>query len=116
VSELRPELARIVEEILRDTAPGDAIQLDAIGEAIGARAVSQGEIDAMLSAIEASGRHVATPEGGRGEANLKVVVEVARALRQELGRAPRPAEIAARAGMSTAHVQHALALAKVMQR
>jgi hypothetical protein len=116
VSTLRPELARIVEELLRAAAPGDAIQLDALGEAIGARAVSQGEIDAMLSAIEASGRRVETPEGGRGEANLKVVVEVARALRQELGRAPRAAEIAARAGMSPEDVQHALALAKVMQR
>jgi len=116
VSELRPELARIVEELLQDTAPGDVIALDALGEAIGTRAVSQGEIDAMLSAIEASGRKVESPEGGRGEANLKTVVEVARVLRQELGRVPRATEIAARAGMSPQDVQHALALAKVMQR
>lgn len=115
MSGLRPELRELVEGLLQATAEGDAIDLDAIGEAIGARAISQDEIDAILSAIEKRGRRIASTEGARGEGNLKAVLDAARFLRKELGRAPRPDEIAARAGMSRAEVQHALALAKVIQ-
>lgn len=114
--ELRPELARLVEDLVRGTPEGGAITLDAIGEAIGARAIGQDEIDAMLAAIERRGRRVATAEGGRGEADLKIVVATARVLRAELGRPPRPDEIAERAGLSREQVQHALALARIMQR
>jgi hypothetical protein len=113
---LRPELAVVVERLLRGTSDGDAIELDAIGEAIGAALVSQDEIDAILTAIEAGGRKIASPAGGQGEAKLKRLLEAARALRQELGRAPRADEIGARAGLTPAEVQHVLALARVMQR
>lgn len=105
-----------MEELLRGTAEGEAIELDAIGEAIGARAIGQDEIDAMLSAIEARGRRVVSPPGGRGEIQLKSVLDAARVLRGELGRPPRPDEIAARAGISREDVQHALSLARIMQR
>jgi hypothetical protein len=113
---LRPDLAKLVADLLAGTAKGDAIELDAIGEAIGARAISQDEIDAVLSAIEKRGRRVVSPEGGRGEASLKIVLDAARVLRADLGRAPRPDEIAQRAGISREEVQHALALARVIQR
>jgi len=116
VSGLRPELAALVEDLVRGTAKGDSITLDAVGEAIGTRAIAPPEIDAMLSAIEARGRRVVSAEGGRGELHLKSVVAAARELRTELGRPPRPDEIAARAGLTTAEVQHALALARIMQR
>jgi hypothetical protein len=116
VSSLRPELSEIVERLLHDTAEGDAIELDAVGEAIGSRAISQDEIDGMLSAIERRGRRIATSEGARGEGHLRRVLDAARVLRGELGRAPRADEIAARAGLSRAEVAHALALAKVIQR
>jgi hypothetical protein len=113
---LRPELVSLLEELLRNSAEGDAIELDAIGEAIGARAISQDEIDSILSAIEQRGRRVASAEGGRGEADLKTVLAAARELRAELGRPPRPDEIVARAGISREEVQHALALARIIQR
>jgi hypothetical protein len=116
VSTLRPELAKLVDDLLRGTAEGDAVMLDAIGEAIGARPIGQDEIDAMLSTIEERGRHVISAEGGRGELHLKSVLAAARGLRAELGRAPRSEEIAARAGITQADVQHALALARIMQR
>jgi 2-hydroxychromene-2-carboxylate isomerase len=116
VSRLRPELVRIVDELLRGTIAGDSVTLDAIGEAIGARAIGQDEIDAMLSAIEARGRRVVSAEGGQGESHLKSVLAAARVLRTELGRPPRPDEIASRAGITRAEVQHALALARIMQR
>jgi hypothetical protein len=113
---MRPDLVALVDKLLEGTAPGDAITLDAIGEAIGARRVGQDEIDEMLSTIEARGRIVTTPAGGQGEARLKRVLEAARALRAELGRAPRAAQIAERAGLTPSEVEHALALAKIIQR
>jgi len=110
---MRPELARIVDRLVAGDAP---ITLDAIGEAIGTLLVAQDEIDAMLTLIEARGRKVETPEGRHGEARLKRVLDAARALREELGRAPKPAEIGARAGLTRAEVEHALALVRIMQR
>ncbi len=116
MSRLRPELATVVDDLLRGTARGDVITLDAIGEAIGVRAASADEIDLMMSMLEEQGRQVVSEEGGRGEAKLKSVLDAARVLRAELGRAPRHDEIAARAGMSREDVQHALSLARIMQR
>ncbi len=113
---LRPDLQDIVDRLVRETKAGEAVELDLLGDAIGARAVAQDEIDAMLRAIEAAGRRVATPPGGKGEATLKTVLDSARVLRAELGRAPRPREIAERAGISEAEVQHALSLARIIQR
>lgn len=113
---LRAELVAVVDALLAPARPGSAIELDAIGEAIGARAVSADEIDAMLSLIEGRGFRVVTRAGGGGEATLKTVLTVARALRAELGRAPRPDEIAGRAGLGLIDVQHALSLARIMQR
>lgn len=116
MSGLRPELAKLVDDLVAGTRDGDAITLDAVGEAIGARAIGQDEIDAILSAIEHRGRRVVSDEGGRGELHLKSVLAAARTLRSELGRAPRPDEIAERAGITKSEVQHALALARIIQR
>jgi 2-hydroxychromene-2-carboxylate isomerase len=116
VSQLRTDLATMVEELLARTPAGGVIDLDTIGEAIGARAISQDEIDAVLATIEQRGRHVATPSGGQGEAILKTVLDAARVLQTELGRPPRADEIATRAGISREEVQHALSLARIMQR
>lgn len=113
---LRPELVAVVDGLLADRAKKTPIELDAIGEAIGTLAVSADEIDLMLRAIELRGFTIATREGGNGEAILKTVVTTARTLRSELGRPPKPAEIAERSGLSIVHVQHALSLVRIMQR
>jgi hypothetical protein len=113
---MRPELERIAQSILAATSVGDAVELDAIGEAIGTASISPDEIDALFGVLEAAGRRIASPEGARGIARLARVLDAARALRAELGRAPRADEIARHAGLSAAEVQHALALARVMQR
>jgi hypothetical protein len=113
---LRSDLAGIIESLIASTKEGDAIELDALGEAIGARAISQDEINAMLDMIDARGRHIVTPDGGHGEATLKIVLDAARSLRIEHGRPPRAEEIATRAGISITRVHHALSLARVMQR
>jgi succinyl-CoA synthetase alpha subunit len=113
---VRAELQSIVVALLAASADAGEVSLDAIGVAIGARAITSVEIDAMISALEAAGRKVVGPEGGAGEARLKEVVAAARALGPELGRKPTVAEIAARSGLSADEVRHALALLKVMQR
>jgi hypothetical protein len=113
---LRAELKAIVEALLAASEDAREITLDAIGEAIGTRAITPEEIDAIIRALEAAGRTVSGPAGGDGEARLKAVLTAARELRPELGRAPTVGEIAARSGLGEDQVRHALALAKVMQR
>lgn len=112
---MRKELLAIVEVLLARTPAGGTLTIDDIGEAIGLRAVSPPEIDAMIDLLERAGRKVASPEGQRGESYLKVVVAAARALRAE-GKTPRAEDIAARTGLSREDVEHALSLVKVMQR
>lgn len=113
---LRPELAEVVEELLAASQDAREVSLDAIGEALGTRAVSADEIELVFAALEAKGRRLVGPEGGGGEERLKRVVQAARALAAELGRRATVAEIGAHAGLSELEVRHALALAKVMQR
>lgn len=106
----------IVDALLEASASSGEVTLDALGDAIGARAITPAEIDAMIGALEGAGRKVVTPAGGAGEARLSAVVAAARALAPVLGRKPTASEIAARAGLSADEVRHALALLKVMQR
>lgn len=113
---LRPELEAVVRALLAATPAGGHLTLDQLGEAIGTRAVSPPEIDAMLARLEAAGRVVEERTPERGEDALGSVLASARALVAELGRKPTPAEIAAHAGLTEDSVRHALALVKVMQR
>lgn len=114
--ELRSELAAVVDGLVAATDEGASISLDAIGEAIGALAVSQVEIDRILDVLEERGRRVTSSDGGHGERHLHRVLDAARALVAELGRRPNTAEIAERSGLGVEQVRHALALARIMQR
>lgn len=113
---MRAELQSIVDRLLASSAESGEVHLDEVGEAIGARAITTPEIEAMLDAIDAAGRKLVGPSGGAGEDRLKAVVAAARALALTLGRRPTVAEIAAESGLSEAAVKHALALVRVMQR
>lgn len=113
---MRSELQAIVEALLTASAATKEVPLDAVGHAVGARAITPLEIDAILAALEAAGRSITGPEGGAGEERLKAVVAAARALAPELGRPATVAEIATRSGLEEEQVRHALALLKVMQR
>lgn len=113
---MRPELRAILDGLLEASADSRVLTLDAIGEAIGVRAITPDEIDTMIAELEGQGRRVTSPDGGRGEAHLKAVVTTARALGPELGRKPTAKEIADRSGLSLLEVHHALALVRVMQR
>lgn len=113
---LRPELQAIVQSLLVASKDSREVTLDAIGEAIGTRAVSSPEIDAMIGALEIKGRKVVGPQGGDGEQQLKKVVLAARELAPVLGRKPTAAEIATHAGLTAEQVRHALELLTIMQR
>lgn len=112
---LRDALRKVLEGLLAESAVEGAVTLDAIGDAIGARAVSLDEIEAIIAAIEHAGRRIVAPEGGGGEGRLGKVLEAARALRAA-GEVPTVAAIVRRTGLTTEQVRHALALAQVMQR
>jgi hypothetical protein len=96
----------IVAALLEKSARTMEVTLDEVGEAIGARAITAEEIDAILTALEDAGRKVTSPGGGAGEAHLKATVAAARALAPELGRKPT----------AKTDVRHALMLLKIMQR
>ena len=82
-----------------------------MGEAIGARAITTPEIEAISRcARRCRAASSWVRSGGAGEDRLKAVVTAARTLAASLGRKPTVAEIAAEAGLSEAAVKHALAL------
>jgi uncharacterized protein YidB (DUF937 family) len=112
---VRAELQAIVDALLAASAASGEVQLDAVGEAIGAMAITAPEIEAIIDALDKAGRKLVGPEGGAGEDRLKAVVAAARTLTPALGRKPTVAEIATQSGLSEAEVRHALALVKVMQ-
>jgi hypothetical protein len=114
---MRPELRELVDALLKASEDSREVTLDALGDAIGTRAVTHDEIDAMIGALEAQGRRVVGASGaGEGEARLRAVVAAARDLRASLGRTPTAREIADKTGLDLDAVKHALALARVMQR
>lgn len=116
LTSVRAEVLAIVDGLLEASEPTKELTLDAIGDAIGAKAITPDEIDALMTALEAAGRVIVGPRGGDGEEHLRAVITTARSLTPELGRKPTPSEIAERSGLSLLEVRHALALAKVMQR
>jgi hypothetical protein len=116
VTKLRAELQEVLRALLDASSAGGEVSLDAIGEALGARAASTEEIDTLFAALEARKRRIVGPEGGGGEQRLKCVVDAARALTAELGHRPKASEVAARAELTVEQVQHTLALLRVMQR
>jgi hypothetical protein len=113
---MRPELRAVIDEILREVPSGGELTLDRLGDAMGARAFSTDEIDHAMEALERAGRRVVGPRGGGGSDRLRAVLEAARAIRRDAGRAPTVDEIAARTGLPADVVRAALALGRVMGR
>jgi DNA-binding transcriptional ArsR family regulator len=116
VSELRTELEQIVELLLRESEASGRVSLDQIGDAVGARAVSYVDVDAVMSALEAAGRTVEAGAKPRGEEHLQLIIRSIRELSAQLSRRPTHQEIAERTGLSQAEVSHALQLVRIMQR
>jgi hypothetical protein len=112
---LRPDLLAVVHSLSLEYGTRGAIPLDALGEAIGTRAISAPEIEAMLDALERRGLTVSGPEGGLLQ-TLETVLATARGLVGDLGRRPTSQEIATRAGMTVDGVRAALRLGSVLGR
>ncbi len=113
---MRQVVSEIIDALIAKSEASRTITLDAIGDAVGAKAISAEEIDAIFGALENAGRSVVGPSGGDGEDNLRAVVAAARALNGTLGRKPTIGEIAEHAKLGVIEVRHALALLRVMQR
>lgn len=113
---LRKELDAVLSKLLAASSTTGVISLDAVGEAVGTLSVSTGEIDALLGALEAQGRHIASPEGGAGEGHLKRVVAAVRVLKRDEAHRPTLRDVAVQAGLSRSDVLQALALLHIMQR
>jgi len=109
---VRPELAEVLAALLEAAGDGP-LDLDRFAQVIGAAALDSDEIDFLFGDLEARGHTVVSPEGG-ASGRLKHVLQAARELRVELGRTPRAAEIAQRAGMPESDVQIALAFARML--
>ena len=115
---LPEHLQKIAAALCDAFGPGADISLDAIGAAVGTSKISTDEIELLFRALEHEGRTIAKgPAGaGIGKKRLAEVLDAARALREKLGRTPTRAEIGEATGLSEDEIQHALALAQVMQR
>lgn len=116
VSELRSELQQVIEQLLRESEASGQVTLDQIGDAVGARAVSYVDVDAVIDALESAGRVVEAGAKPRGEEHLQLIIRSIRELSLQLGRRPNQLEIADRTGLTQAEVSHALQLARIMQR
>ena len=106
----------MVEQLLAGSVGSGEISIDVIGDAIGVRAVSVQEVDAIVQALEDAGRTVVGAGELRGEESLRAVLGSIRSLTGALGRKPSQAEIAEHAGLSIEQVRHALFLVRIMQR
>lgn len=111
---LRPELMVVARSLC--TLEARELSLDQIAEAIGVIRVTPDEIEALFTWLEAEGRVIADPVGRGARELLGEVLSVARVLRAELGRPPRPTEIAERASLSLEAVQRGLWFARILQR
>ncbi|HLV20090.1 MAG TPA: sigma-70 domain-containing protein [Polyangiaceae bacterium] len=114
MTHLRADLRELLDRLLRSASP--VLGLDHIAEEVGDRAISFEEIDALFAALEAAGKTIGDPTRPPASTHLPLVLTTARALKRELGRTPRSAEIAERAGLTHDQVRLALLFARMLQR
>ena len=105
---MRPTVQAILDELLARHRAEGRVHLDDMAEVIGTRAVSYDEVDALIAALEAEGLRVGEALDEGDLARMRAVIEGARRLRGELGRAPTVEEIAAASGQAAHVVRRAL--------
>lgn len=111
---LRQELVSVVEALL--LSKEEPIGLNLIGDSLGALAITPTELEELFARLESAGRTIASDKSEAASGALGQVIDAARELRNELGRAARVGEVAARAGLSEERVRASLLLVQVMQR
>jgi len=113
---MRPELEAIVVGLFAQSETSRSLTLDQIGEALGITVASADDVDAMLTALEAKGLAIVSPETGDATGRLRRVLGAARDLHTRTGRRPTPAEIAEETAFPIGSVRAALLLGRVMGR
>ncbi len=116
---MRAFVRELLAQLLAGSAPGVELSLDAIGDAIGDRAITPDEIGWLFDELEGAGRRVGgepNPQGGTMTETLGRVLASARTLRPTLGRPARVDELAAQSGLSEGEVRRALLFARVLGR
>ncbi len=107
-------MADIVDEVvaalLDRRRRSQRLDLNDAAEVIGARAVSYDQVDEILLRLERAGHPVGEPAGPADVAELRRVLDAARALAARLGRKPTIDEIAAETGLASFVVRRALEL------
>ena len=103
---LHPEVQRIVDQLLAQSAESGELSLDELGEALSVRAVTTDEIGVVMEALEAAGRTISEPPSDAPR-DLRRVLLAVRALKVRLGRSPQVPEIAMEAGLSMTSVRSA---------
>ena len=103
---LRPFLREIFDAIM--VAHPDGLTLDVLSEELSTRAVTYGDIDEIIGALEEAGVNLEGPEPAARPEELFRVLTAARALAAETGKRPSPDEIAERAGLTAAAVRRSL--------
>jgi hypothetical protein len=91
------------------------VTLDRLADAIGAQAVTLADIEAIIEALEASGRRVEAELKDPPIALARVLATV-RSFSAAAGRRPTLLEIAQQSGQSLAEVRFALLYARVLVR
>lgn len=112
---LRRDLALLVDRLLDESNEGEDLSIDSIAERLVPFRPSQAEIDEVLVRLETHGRTVAaTPPRHDPKERIRRVLDASRALKAELGRPPREAEIAARSDLTLFEVRATRLLLRVM--
>ncbi len=105
---MRPVIEAILQELLGRHRASGRVHLNDLGEVIGARAVTQEEIEQIVDRLEAEGLRVGEALDGEDVGVMQRVLASARRLRASLGRRPTVGEIAGDAGCAEHEVRRAL--------
>jgi Sigma-70 region 3 len=105
---VRPVIAEILAELLARHRGTGRVHLDDLSEVIGVRAVTQDEIEHLVSRLEAEGLRVGEALDDRDIGDLRAVLASARRLGATLGRRPSVDEIAGDVGLPDHAVRRAL--------
>lgn len=113
---MREDLKKLVDTLLARSRAENGIHIDAFGDAVTPMNVGPAEIEQIIDLYESRGGVIIAPTGQGGPERLKKVLDAARALRAESGRAATPQQIAEHTGLTLDEVRGALELGRVMGR
>jgi hypothetical protein len=106
----------LLDEIVAMSEPGSVISLDVFAALQAPYGLSPEEVDALITAVEATGRRIEADDSIHLQEELALVLPRARAFVVAHGRRPTVDELAAEAGVSAAVVRRALSFGRLIAR